>query len=43
MQFAKAAQKILENPVFENSKILDNAIDCKIILFEKAKIKFKKL
>jgi hypothetical protein len=38
MQYAKAAQKILENPVFETSKIINNAIDCENnILFEKAK------
>ena len=38
MQYTKAAQKILENPVFETSKIINNAIDCENnILFEKAK------
>ena len=38
LQYAKAAQSILENPVYENSEILDNAVDCEnYILFQKAK------
>ena len=38
MQYARATKKVLENPVFENSKILNNAVDCEnYILFEKAK------
>jgi len=38
MQYTKATQKVLENPVFETSKIINNAIDCENnILFERAK------
>ena len=38
MQYAKVAQSILENPVYENAKILNNAVDCEnYILFQKAK------
>ena len=38
LQYAKCAQSILENPVYENSEILYNAVDCEnYILFQKAK------
>jgi len=38
MQYAKAAQKILENPTIKSKRYLDNAVDCEnYILFDKAK------
>jgi len=38
MQYAKAAQMIIKNPVFKNSTVLNNAVDCEnYILFKKAK------